>query len=151
MKRRLKIVVPVLALLIVAGGIYKFVLSGDDAEKKAKPNVNGEVYILPKEFLLNLADDRFAKLSVALVLHHGALAEASGGGHGAPSPPEGFGPLPQEAVVRDVITDTITDAGAGELVERRARRAIKREIREQIEAQTDVEVEEVLFTDMAVQ
>jgi len=150
MKRKLLLVAPVVVLLVVGVGVYKFVLAGPD-KPEPKPKVDGEVYILPKEFLLNLADDRFAKLNVALVLHHGTLAAAGGGGHGAPSPPEGFGPLPQEAVVRDVVTDTITNATAHELIERPGRQRLKREIRESIEKKTDVKVEKVLITDVAVQ
>lgn len=147
--RKLLIAVPVL-LLLLAGAAYKLVLSKPE-EKHAKPKVDGDVYVLPKEFLLNLSDDRFAKLNVALVLSHGALEAEGGGGHGAPAPPEGFGPLPQEAVVRDVITDTITNATAPELIERRGRQQLKRHIRESIEKRTDVKVEKVLFTDVAVQ
>jgi flagellar basal body-associated protein FliL len=148
--RKLLIIAPVLVLLLVGGGVYKFVLAGPE-KREPKPKVDGEVYILPKEFLVNLSDDRFAKLSVALVLHHGTLAAADGGGHGGSSPPEGFGALPQEAVVRDVVTDTITNATAPELIERRGRNRLKHEIQESIEKRTDVKVEKVLFTDVAVQ
>jgi len=64
MRRRLKFIVP-LAILIVLGGVYKVVLAKTPT---AKPKVDGQVYVLPKEFLLNLADGHFAKLAVALVL-----------------------------------------------------------------------------------
>jgi flagellar FliL protein len=150
MKKKLILALPVL-LLLVAGGVWKFVLAGEE-EPEPKPKVEGDVYVLPKEFLINLADDRFAKLSVALVLHHGFLAEATaGGGHGAPSPPEGFGPLPQEAMVRDVVTDRVTNATAPQLIQRKAREELKHDIQESIEKRTDVKVEKVLFTDVAVQ
>ena len=52
----------------------------------------------PEEFLVNLADDRFAKLQVALVVEHLPVAA---GGHGAP--PRATAPSAQEAVVRDII------------------------------------------------
>ncbi len=78
----------------------------------AHPKVNGQVYVLPKEFLLNLAGNHFVKLNVGLVLADGQVPTKA---DGAP-PPDGFGLLPQEAVVRDVITDTITDAQTNELV-----------------------------------
>src|SRR3712207_8194376 len=70
------LIIAVLALL-GAGGAYKTVLA---KPKKAepKPKVHGEVYVLPKEFLVNLADGRYAKLSVALVVE----PAAGGGGHG---------------------------------------------------------------------
>ena len=148
---RLKIIVPLVVLALVGVGVKTFVFGGE-AKAEPKPKVDGDVYVLPKEFLLNLSDDRFAKLNVALVLHHGFLEEATaGGGHGAPTPPEGFGPLPQEAVVRDVVTDRVTNATAPQLVNRRLREELKHEIEESIKKKTDVKVDEVLFTDVAVQ
>ena len=62
--------------------------------------------MLEKEFLVNLADGRFAKLQVGLVLAHDDVSTVAAGGHGAaPTPPEGYGAMPQEGVVRDVVTD----------------------------------------------
>ena len=51
MKKKLMIVLPV--LLVVLGGAYKFVLA-KPKEAEAKPKVDGSVYILEKEFLVNL-------------------------------------------------------------------------------------------------
>ena len=145
MKKKLMIVVPV--LLVVLGGAYKFVLAKPKAEAKP-PKVEGAVYVLPKEFLVNLADGRFAKLTVALVVEHLPVAA---GGHGAPSPPEGYGTEPQEAIVRDVITDTLTDAADHDLIDRHGREKIKKKILKAIKEHTDVHVEEVLFPDVTVQ
>jgi flagellar FliL protein len=142
-KGKLKIVVP-LALLLVLGGLYKVVLA---KPTEAHHKVEGQVYVLPKEFLLNLADNHFVKLNVGLVLAEGEVpAEAEG-----TPPPDGFGPLPQEAVVRDVITDTITDAHYGQLVSRKGRNALKAKLLKSLRARTDVKVKDVLFTDVAVQ
>jgi flagellar FliL protein len=143
-KSKLKFIIP-LVVLILLGGMYKFVLA-KPAEKK--PKVEGTVYVLPKEFLINLSDKHFAKLSVALVLPEEALAAA--GGEGA-EPPEGYGALPQEAAVRAVITDTVTDADSQDLTARKRRNKLREEILKQIHAHTDVEAEDVLFTDVAVQ
>ena len=53
---------------------------------------------------MNLADGRYAKCSVALTLPHGiALGEAEGGEAAEGEPPEGFGALNQEAVVRALM------------------------------------------------
>jgi flagellar basal body-associated protein FliL len=145
MKKKLMIVVPV--LLVVLGGAYKFVLAKPKAEAKP-PKVEGVVYVLPKEFLVNLADGRFAKLTVALLVEHLPVAA---GGHGAPSPPEGYGAEPQEAIIRDVITDTLTDASDHELIDREGREKIKKKILKAIKEHTDVHVEEVLFPDVTVQ
>jgi flagellar FliL protein len=142
-KGKLKIVVP-LVLLLVLGGLYKMVLA---KPVEAKHKVEGQVYVLPKEFLLNLADKHFVKLNVALVLVEGQIAEEAEGG----PPPEGFGPLEQEAVVRDVITDTITDASSKQLVSREGRHKLKEKVLKRLKSETDVKVNDVLFTDVAVQ
>ena len=88
------------------------------------------------------------------MLHHGFLAEATagGGGHGAPSPPEGCRPAaPGGRGARNVVTDRITNATGPDLIERKGRAELKSTIKESIEKHTDVKVEEVLFTDVAVQ
>ena len=95
MKKKLMIVLPV--LLLVLGGAYKFVLA-KPKEAEAKPKVHGTVYILEKEFLVNLDDGRFAKLTAALVLAHDDTSTAPAGGHSAATPPEGYGAMSQEAV-----------------------------------------------------
>ena len=66
MKSKLKFIIPVVVLLVL-GGVYKFVLAAPPAKAKP-PKVDGQVYILPKEFVVNLADGQYAKFNVALVL-----------------------------------------------------------------------------------
>src|SRR3954462_2387167 len=144
MRGKLKFVIP-LAVLIVLGGVYKLVLA-KPADGKAK--VEGTVYVLPKEFLLNLSDAHFAKVSVALVLPGG---EAPAEGAEGATPPEGYGALEQEAAVRAVITDTVTDAGTSDLTNRKRRTRLRHRILKQIKAHTDVDPNDVLFTDVAVQ
>ena len=148
MKSKLKFIVPVL-LLLVLGGVYKFVLAKPGAPAP-KPKVDGTVYVLPKEFLINLDGGRFAKLSVGLVLDH-SQPTAEAGGHAAAKPPEGFGTLPQEAVIRDLVTSTLTDGSADSLVSEHGREKLKSRLLVSIKKKTDVKVEEVLFTDVAVQ
>ena len=149
MASKLKIVIPVV-LLLVLGGVYKFVLSKPAAV--AKPKIEGTVYVLPKEFLVNLSEGRFAKLGVGIVISHEdhSLEEAAHDKE-APKPPEGFGPLPQEAVIRDIVTDTLTDRASQDLVDREGRERLKKRILQAITKRTDVHVEDVLFTDVAVQ
>ena len=149
MASKLKIVIPVV-LLLVLGGVYKFVIAKPAAE--AKPKIAGTVYVLPKEFLVNLSEGRFAKLGVGLVLneHDESLAVAAKNKE-AVKPPEGFGPLPQEAVIRDIVTDVLTDRSAGSLINRAGREKLKKSIIETIDKRTDVHVTDVLFTDVAVQ
>lgn len=144
-----KVLIPLL-VVVVAGVAAKFVLAKPPPEVHHK--VDGTVYVLPKEFLVNLADGRYAKLNVALVLDHAQPTAPEAGGHGAaPAPPEGFGTLEQEAVVRDVVTDVVTGIGGDELVSAQGRRAVKEEILRQLKAKSDVRVHEVLLPDVAVQ
>jgi flagellar basal body-associated protein FliL len=147
MKKMLPIVL--IALLAGAGG-YKFVLA-KPKHKEPKPKVEGTVYILGKEFLVNLADGRFAKLTVALVLDPKDKSAAAEGGEHAAKPPEGFGTMAQEAVVRDIITDDLTDAKDKDLVSRKGREAMKKEILKSIHEHTDVKADDILFTDVTVQ
>jgi flagellar basal body-associated protein FliL len=145
-----KIIIVVVGLLVVLGGAYK-VKFAKPKEAEAKPKVDGSVYILEKEFLVNLHDGRFAKLTAALVLAHDDTSTAPAGGHEAASPPEGYGAMNQEAVVRAIITDDLTDAKASEVIDREGRERLQEEILKDLKKQTDVKVEEVLFPDVTVQ
>jgi len=146
MKKKLMIVLP--ALLIVLGGVYKFVLA--KPAPVPKPKVDGEVYVLPRDFLVNTSDGKFVKLDVALVLKPGQLPAAGGEAAGA-APPEGYGALPQEAVVRDIVTNTLTDVPGAKVIHRKGRLQLKRRILKQIAKRTDIKANDVLFTDVAVQ
>jgi flagellar basal body-associated protein FliL len=146
-----KKIVPVIVLLAVLGGVYKFVLA-KPAPAAPKPHVEGTVYMLQKEFLVNLADGRFAKMQIGLVLDHEDTSTVAAGGHGAAaSPPEGYGAMTQEGVVRDVITGVLTDAKDNELIAAKGREHLKEEILKELKAHTDVKVEHVLFSDLTVQ
>jgi flagellar FliL protein len=145
-----KKIVPVIALLAVLGGVYKFVLAKPSAAAP-KPHVEGTVYMLQKEFLINLADGRFAKMQIGLVLAHDDTSTAAAGGHETSSPPEGYGAMTQEGIVRDQITDTLTDATDKDLITERGREELKNEILKVLKKKTDVKVEEVLFSDLTVQ
>jgi flagellar basal body-associated protein FliL len=147
MKKKLIIVV---VLLMVLGGVYKFVLA-KPKDAAAKPKVEGTVYVLGKEFLVNLDSGRFAKVTVALVLAHDDVSTVPAGGHEAASPPEGYGAMAQEAVVRSIVTDDLTDAKAGDIIDRDGREHLQEKILKDIEAKTDIKAEAVLFPDVTVQ
>jgi flagellar FliL protein len=148
MKKKLMIL-PVV-LLVVLGGAYKFVLAKPTAQ--AKPKVDGTVYVLGKEFLVNLQGGRFAKLTAALVIDpKDTAATAAAGGEAAATPPEGFGSMSQEAVVRDIITNDLTGAKDTDLIDRKGRMKMKDEILKDLRSHTDVKVTDVLFTDVTVQ
>jgi flagellar protein FliL len=147
MKKKLIIV---FAVLLVLGGVYKFVLA-KPKEATAKPKVEGTVYVLGKEFLVNLESGRFAKVTVALVLAHDDVSTIPAGGHEAASPPEGYGTMAQEAVVRAIVTDDLTDAKAGDIIDREGREHVQEQILKDIEKKTDIKAEAVLFPDVTVQ
>jgi flagellar FliL protein len=139
-------IIAVLALL-VAGGAYKTVLA-KPAKAEPKPKVKGEVYVLPKEFLVNLADGRYAKVSVALVIEP---ADGGGKAEEGAAPPDGYGSEPQEAIIRDLVTDTLTAASQDELISAPGRERLKKELLKAIKKHTDVHVDEVLLPDVTVQ
>src|SRR3954465_10697754 len=146
MKSKLKFIVPI--LLIVPGGVYKFVLAKPGAPAP-KPKVDGQVYVLPKEFLINLSGGPFPQPPPCP-----APDETRGRAPArkeAAKPPEGFGTLPQEAVIRDLVTDKLTDDTAESLVSEKGREKLKSQLLLSIKKKTDVKVKEILFTDVAVQ
>jgi flagellar basal body-associated protein FliL len=145
MKKKIMIILPILLL----GGGYeakaKFM-----APKPVKPKIAGEIYILPKQFMCNLQDGHYATLTVALELapgqSDGATAESAGA-----SSSSTVGTLPEEAVIRAIITNLITNDTSNELVTDSGRTSLEAEILSQIKGQTDVKVDKVFFTDVAVQ
>jgi flagellar FliL protein len=149
MNKKLIIIIAVVALL-VAGGAYKTVLAKPKAKAK-KPNVEGTVYVLQKEFLVNLAEERYAKISAALILDPKDHSTAAAGGHGAPAPPEGYGPMAQEGIIRAIVTDAFTGVHAAELEDPKKRDKLRHEIVERIHAETDVHADDILFPDLTVQ
>ena len=121
---------------------------------KPKPVVNekikGTIYVLPKDFLLNLTDGRYAKLTVGLVLAPGQSDGASAA-TAASSAESTVGTLPEEPLVREIVTNVVTNASGEALVSADGRRSIKREILQDVTSETDVKAEAVLFPDLTVQ
>jgi flagellar FliL protein len=145
MKKKIMIILPV--LLLGGGYVAKAKLM---APKPVKPKLAGEIYILPKQFMCNLQDGHYATLTVALELapgqSDGATAESGGTSTGAT-----VGTLPEEAVIRAIITNLITNDTSGELVTDSGRSSLETQILSKIKATTDVKVDQVFFTDVAVQ
>ena len=150
MKSKLKFIIPL--VLVASFGGYKLSFA-EETPKGPEPKVHGEVYVLGKDFLVNLKDGGFAKLGVALLVEPGTAAPAAAGAHGAAAsePPAGYGTLPQEALVRDIVTDALTNAEVRDLVSRPAREKLKKHIVSVIKKRSDVHIEDVLLTDLAVQ
>lgn len=114
-----------------------------------KMKIKGIIYVMPQSFLLNLSDGRFAKITVALQLAPGQSDGASA--EGGSSSSEGPGTLPEEPLVREIVTNTITNQNGEALVGTGSRRAIRQKILDAIRKQTDLKVESVLFPDLTVQ
>jgi flagellar FliL protein len=146
----MKKIAPIVVLVVVLAAAYKFVIA-KPATAEPKPRIEGTVYVLGKEFLVNLADNRFAKLTVALVLDPKDESTAAKGGESAATPPEGFGTMTEEAAVRDIITNDLTDASDTDLISSKGRAGMKKEILKDLAKHTDVKVDDVLFTDVTVQ
>lgn len=131
------IVLPVIVLL-VAGVGYKMFLA--PKPKTPKPKVEGEVVALEKEFIVNLKDNHYGKVSVALVVE--GLAAGKEGSKVV---------LPQEPIIRAIVTDELTGLPPDELTDREKRKQVLGRILSDLEKETDTKVKEVVFTDLAVQ
>jgi flagellar basal body-associated protein FliL len=114
-----------------------------------KEKINGTIYVLPQTFLLNLTDGRYAKLTVALELAAGQSDGASAAGGSSSS--ESAGTLPEEPLVREIVTNAVTNQNGETLISAPGRRAVQHKILQAIQQQTDIKVEAVLFPDFTVQ
>lgn len=144
-----KKLIVVVAALVAALGAYKFVLA-PPAESGPPPKIHGTVTVLPKEFLVNLADGRYAKVSVGLLTEENPIGESDGHGGGG-EPPEGYAGLHEEAVVRDLVNDVLSQQDAATLAAADGREKLKRLIKKRLNQRTDLGVEDVLFPDVTVQ
>jgi flagellar FliL protein len=139
----------ILAAVLLLGGAYAakaMLLKPAPTHDK----ITGTIYLLPKEFLVNLTDHRYGKVDVALQLAPGQ-SDGSSAAAAAPSSDATLGTLPEEAVVRDIITNILTNQSSTTLTDPGGRERIKHKILLGIRTGTDVKVSNVLFTDVAVQ
>jgi flagellar basal body-associated protein FliL len=140
-----KLLIPLVLLLVLGVGY-----SMSKPKKTVKQKVPGTIYVMPQPFLVNLSEGHYAKLSVALELAPGQSDGASASGGGSSSG-EGAGTLPEEPLVREIVTDTVTGQNGGTLTSSQGRASIKHRILASIRGQTDVKVEAVLFPELTVQ
>jgi flagellar protein FliL len=131
------------------------VLFGGYTMTKHKPvpkeKVKGTIYQMPKEFLLNLRDGRYAKVAIALDLAPGQSDGASAEGSSSGSGESSVGTLPEEPMVREIVSDVISGQDGSTVESDSGRRSIQKEIASDIRKQTDVKVEAVLIPDFTVQ
>ena len=139
-----KLLIPLVLLLVLGVGY-----SMSKPKKTVKQKVEGTLYVMPQPFLANLAEGHYAKLSVALQLapgqSDGASATASSSSEGGP------GTLPEEPLVREIVTNAITGQSGETLTSADGRSSIKHRILMSIRRQTDLEVQSVLFPELTVQ
>lgn len=144
MKKKILIILPI--ILLGGGYVAKGKLM---PPKVVKPKIAGEIYILPHQFTLNLKDGRYATLTVAL-----ELAAGQGDGASAENTPAAgatVGTLPEEAVIRSIITNEVTNDPSTTLIDQSGRAGLEKQILADIKTETDVKVDQVFFTDVAVQ
>jgi flagellar basal body-associated protein FliL len=141
-KKLIPIIVVIVGVLGFAG--YSFAMP----KKAVKEKVNGTIYILPKQFTLNLKGGQYATLTVALLL---APSQSVCVTSATNPPPTGFGSLTEEAVIRAIITNDVTDQPESALVTVSGRQALEKKILSNIKSQTDTLVNDIYFTDVAVQ
>jgi flagellar basal body-associated protein FliL len=143
--RKKKILIPLIVVLAVgAFAAYSMAMP----HKTVKTKITGTIYILPKEFTINLAGGHYATLTVALLL---APTQSVGVTSASDPPPTGFGSLPEEAVIRAIITNDVTDKSESTLITPGGRKAVEQKILSDIKTKTDTLVNAVYFTDLAVQ
>jgi len=116
-----------------------------------KEKIKGIIYPMPQPFLLNLSDGRYVKLTVALELAPGQSDGAAAGEGGSSSSESSAGTLPEEPLVREIVTNAVTNENGEALVTSSSRKAIRDRILGAIRRQTDVKVSAVLFPDLTVQ
>jgi flagellar basal body-associated protein FliL len=144
MKKKILIILPI--LLLGGGYVAKGKLM---PPKVVKPKIAGTIYILPHQFTLNLKDGRYATLTVALELAPGQSDGASA--ENTPAAGATVGTLPEEAVIRSIITNEVTNDPSTTLIDQTGRAGLEKQILADIKSETDVKVDEVFFTDVAVQ
>jgi flagellar protein FliL len=115
-----------------------------------KDKIKGTIYVMPAPFLLNLTDGRYARITVGLELAPGQSDGASATAAAAAGE-NAVGTLPEEPIVREIVTNVVTNQNGETLVTNGGRNAVKHQILEDINKQTDVKVQAVLFPDLTVQ
>jgi len=139
----------IILLVVLAGGGYAAKTLLLPKKAAAKPKIAGEIYVLPKGFTFNLTDGRYATMTIGLILAPGQSDGASA--TGVTTSPAGIGTLPEEPAIRAIITNLVTDQSSQTLLSAGGRAHLEQQILTQIKDDTDVKVDQILFTDLAVQ
>jgi len=144
MLKNKKFMLAVVPVVLLAG--YMFT----KPKPVTKTKIKGTIYGMPQPFLLNLSDGRFVKLTVALELAPGQ-SDGAAAGASSSSGSESAGTLPEEPLVREIVTNTVTNQSGEALINPATRATLRRHILLAIERETDVKLEAVLFPELTVQ
>lgn len=140
MKKIAIILVPL--LLLAGGGGYWFLLKPSGGGPKPPPaKIDGTLFAMQPEFVVNLAGNHYAKISLALLLTDPPAVD----------PAAEIPKLPQDAALRAIVTDTLTGLPSGQLISRPDRTKLEAKILRQIKQTTDTDATRVLMTDVVVQ
>jgi flagellar FliL protein len=131
-KGKLKIILPVLLLLVVGGGGAYFFLLAPKPAKAAPAKITGTLFPLSPEFVVNLADGHYGKVTVALLMTAGVPAVPASGGAAT-------------------LTEDLTGLADSALIDRAQRASVEKKILTDLQSSTDVKVTQILFTDVVVQ
>ena len=99
---------------------------------------------------MNLSDGHYGKVDSRARARAGQSDGATAEG-GATSSDAALGTLPEEAAVRDIITNVLTDQTGATLINAGRERSSSTRSCSRSAADTDVKLTDVLFTDVAVQ
>ena len=148
MKKKLPIIA--VLLLVAIGGAYK--VTRKPAKPAPKPHVNSLVYMLPKDFTIYLAGGRYVKLGLGLeVSKKDPESLTPKTGESAATTPKGYGVMPEEALVREVVTEDLTGLDDQQFLDSSSRNALKAKLTKDISDSADVHLDGVLFSDVAIQ
>jgi flagellar basal body-associated protein FliL len=140
-----KLLIPLVLVLLLGVGYTM-----TKPKKTVVSKIAGTIYVMPQTFLVNLSEGHYAKLSVALELAPGQSTGAGGGGSSGSSE-GGAGTLPEEPLIREIVTNTLTGQNGGTLTDEQGRASLKRRILAAILARTDVLVDAVIIPEVTVQ
>jgi flagellar basal body-associated protein FliL len=143
---KIKLIAPILVVVLAAAaGGYWFMFMGSAPAKKApKPHVEGDLFSLTPEFVVNLTDGHYGKVSAALLLKVPPTAAQLNPTAETPT-------LVQDPVIRATITDDLTGLTSSDLITRGRRTVVQKKILKDLQQKTDVEVTGFMFTDVVVQ
>lgn len=109
-----------LAIVLAGGGFFGMKIMGATKGKEPEKPKVGEVLEL-QEFLVNLKDKTWLKVSLALGIAEGAELHAGGGGHGK-------GAATDDPKMRDIIIQVLTSKQLDDIVSPEGKEKLKKDI-----------------------